>query len=84
MELDRESTRKTARKTARKTDQYTLRPTPVQEQRLETVVWRGRELYNAGLQERNEAYERCGVSGVSVSCAMHSAQVPASTAVRAE
>ncbi len=73
MELHRDSTRKTYT--------YTLMPTPVQEQTLETVVWRCRDRYNAGLQERKEAYERCGVS---VTFAMHSAQLPAIKEVRPE
>jgi putative transposase len=65
----------------RKTDTYKLMPTPVQEQTLETVWWRGRERDTAGLQERNEAYERCGVS---VPFALQSAQVPAIKEVRPE
>jgi hypothetical protein len=35
-----------------KTFKYKLIPTPEQQGTLETVVWRCRELYNAGLQER--------------------------------
>ena len=38
--------------TVRKTFKYKLMPTPEQEQALEIVLWRCRELYNAGLQER--------------------------------
>src|SRR5690349_1290073 len=73
MELHRGSTRKTYK--------YKLMPTPLQEQTLETVLWRCRELYNAGLQERKEAYERCGTS---VTFAMQSAQLPAIKAARPE
>jgi hypothetical protein len=45
------------------------------------VVWRCRALYNAGLQERNAAWERCRYC---VSFAMQSAQLPANKAVRPE
>jgi len=65
----------------RKTYKYKVMPTPVQERMLEMVLWRCRELYNAGLQERKEAYERCGVS---VTFAMQSAQLPAIKEVRPE
>jgi hypothetical protein len=34
----------------RKTFKYKLIPTPEQERALEAVLWRCRELYNAGLQ----------------------------------
>jgi putative transposase len=45
----------------RKTYTYKLKPTPAQEQAMEFVVRRCRELYNAALQERKEAWEhRCG------------------------
>jgi putative transposase len=57
-----------------KTFKYKLLPTPEQERTLETVLWRCRELYNAGLEERKLAWERCRVS---VSFAMQSAQLPA-------
>src|SRR5215472_2789084 len=69
------------RRRARKTVQYKLMPTPEQEQALATVVWRCRELYNAGLQERKAAWEQCGVS---VTFALHSAQLPAIKEVRPE
>jgi IS605 OrfB family transposase len=65
----------------RKTYKYKLMPTPEQERTLETIVWRCRELSNAGLQERKAAYERCGVS---VTFAMQSAQLPAIKEVRPE
>ena len=39
----------------RKTFKYKLNPTPEQERALATVVWRCRELYNAGLEERKAA-----------------------------
>jgi putative transposase len=63
----------------RKTYKYKLMPTPEQEQTLATVLWRCRELYNAGLEERKAAWEKCGVS---VTCAMQSAQLPAIKEVR--
>jgi hypothetical protein len=65
----------------RKTFKYKLLPTPEQERMLETVVWRCRELSNAGLEERKAAWERCGVS---VTFAMQSAQLPAIKEVRQE
>ena len=57
----------------RKTYKYKLMPTPEQERVLESVLWRCRELYNAGLEERKAAWEQCRVS---VSFAMQSAQLP--------
>jgi putative transposase len=65
----------------RKTFKYKLMPTPEQERTLETVVWRCRELYNAGLEERKAAWQRCRVG---VSFAMQSAQLPAIKQVRPE
>jgi putative transposase len=52
---------------------------PAQERMLATVVWRGRELYNAGLQERTAAWMQCRVC---VRVALQSAQLPAIKAVR--
>jgi putative transposase len=63
----------------RKTFKYKLVPTPEQQRALETVLWRCRELYNAGLQERKAAWERCRTS---VTFAMQSAQLPAIKEVR--
>src|SRR5215472_15079233 len=63
----------------RKTFKYQLMPTPEQEQALATVLWRCRELYNAGLQERKAAWEQCRVC---VSFAMQSAQLPGIKEVR--
>jgi putative transposase len=65
----------------RKTYKYKLMPTPVQQRTLATVLWCCRELYNAGLQERKEAWEKCGVC---VTFAMQSAQLPAIKQVRPE
>jgi putative transposase len=65
----------------RKTYKYKLLPTPEQERTLATVVWRCRELYNAGLQERKAVWEK---RRVSVTFAMQSAQLPAIKAVSPE
>jgi putative transposase len=56
-------------------------PTPEQERTLATVVWRCRELYNAGLQERTAAWER---RRVCVRFATQSAQLTAIKVVRPE
>src|SRR6476646_7414919 len=63
----------------RKTFKYRLMPTPEQERVLEQVLWRCRELYNAGLEERKRAWEK---GHVSVSFAMQSAQLPGIKEVR--
>jgi putative transposase len=60
--------------TVRKTFKYKLKPTPQQEQAMEFVLQCCRELYNAGLQERREAWQKCGVS---ITVAGQSAQLPA-------
>jgi putative transposase len=65
----------------RKAFKYKLKPTPEQEQTLAFVARRCRELYNAALQERKEARQRCGVS---VTEAMQSVQLPAVKEVRPE
>jgi putative transposase len=65
--------------TVRKTYKYKLKPTPQQEQAMAFVVRRCRELYNAALQERKEAWEK---HGVSVTVASQSAQLPEIKAVR--
>ena len=66
---------------ARKTFTYHLLPTPEQAWALQTVVWRCRELYNAGLQARKAAWEQCRVC---VTFAMQSAQLPGIKEVRPE
>jgi putative transposase len=60
---------------------YQPMPTPEQERTLETVVWRCRELYNAGLEERKAACETCHIA---LGFAMQSAQLPNIKAVRPE
>jgi putative transposase len=67
--------------TIHKTFKYKLTPSPAHAQVLEEVLWRCRELYNAGLEERNAAWERCHVS---VNFAMQSAQLPGIKEVRPE
>jgi putative transposase len=57
----------------RKTDKYKLAPTAEQEGTLAVVLRRCRELYNAGLQERREAWQQ---RGVSITAASQSAQSP--------
>src|SRR5215472_2912221 len=67
--------------TVRKTYKYKLVPTAEQERALAFVLRRCRELYNAGLQERRDAWQRCGVS---ITAATQSAQLPAIKEVRPE
>jgi len=67
--------------TVRKTFKYKLKPTPQQERAMEFVVRRCHELYNAALQERRDAWHKCGVR---VTLAGQSAQLPAIKAVRPE
>jgi putative transposase len=65
----------------RKTYNYKLVPTAQQEQALAYVVRCCRELYNAALQERRDAWQRCGIS---ITAASQSAQLPAIKEVRPE
>jgi putative transposase len=65
----------------RKTYTYQLLPTPEQARTLAMVLWRCRERYNAGPQERKAAWEK---RGVCVTFAMQSAQLPAIKEVRPE
>ena len=65
----------------RKTYNYRLKPTPEQEQVMEFVLRRCRERYNAALEERREAWLKCGVS---VTEAQQSAQLPDIKEVRPE
>jgi putative transposase len=48
--------------TCRKTYKEKFRPTPAQERELERVLWRCRDLYNAALEQRITAWQRCHVS----------------------
>jgi putative transposase len=63
------------------TFKYKLKPTPEQERAMESVVRRCRELCNAGLREREEAWQKCGVS---ITAANQSAQLPDIKEVRPE
>src|SRR5215469_10097135 len=65
----------------RKTFKYKLQPTAKQEGTMAFVLRRCRELYNAGLQERRDAWQ---MRGVSVTVASQSAQLPAIKDVRPE
>jgi putative transposase len=70
-----------AARSIRKAFKYKLKPTPMQEQALTFVARRCRELYNAALEERREAWQKCGMH---VTEAMQSAQLPAIKEVRPE
>lgn len=65
--------------TVRKTFKYKLLPTPTHERTLAFVVRRCGELDNAALQERRDAWQKCGVS---LTVASQSAQLPAIKEVR--
>jgi transposase len=60
---------------------FRLYPTKKQIGTLEWTLRRCKELYNAALQERREAYQKCGVS---VSYRMQADQLPAIKQIRAE
>jgi putative transposase len=64
-----------------KTFKYKLCPTPEQERTMAFVLRRCRELYNAALQERRDAWQKCSTS---ITCARQSAQLPAIKALRPE
>jgi len=59
---------------ARKTFQYRLYPTPAQVAALDVILWRCRDLYNAGLQERREAWR---LAHKSLSCFEQINELPA-------
>src|SRR5690242_7298039 len=46
----------------RKTFKYRLKPTPDQERLLERTLMLCRQVYNAAIGERREAWRMCGVS----------------------
>jgi putative transposase len=60
---------------------FRLYPTKKQAGKLEWMLRRCKELYNAALQERRDAYKRCGVS---VSYPMQAEQLPAIKHLREE
>ncbi len=57
----------------RKSYKYKLRPTPEQARVLDATLWRCRDLYNAGLEQRIWAYRACGVT---VTHAQQEAELP--------
>jgi putative transposase len=65
----------------RKTFKYKLLPTDDQEQKMAFVLRRCRELYNAALQERRDAWQKCHKS---ITCAHQSTELPAIKEVRPE
>jgi putative transposase len=65
----------------RKTYKYKLKPAPEQERVMEFVLRRCCELYNAALQERRDAWQKCRIS---ITLANQSAQLPAVKEVRPE
>jgi putative transposase len=67
--------------TLRKTFKYKLKPTAEQEQAMAFVLRRCRELYNAALEERREAWQKCGVTIREYD---QSAQLPAIKEARPE
>lgn len=64
----------------RKTFQYRICPTPSQEAALDLTIWRCRELYNACLEERREAYRH----SASVNRYSQQRQLPGVKEVRPE
>jgi len=67
--------------TVSKTFKYKLKPTPEQERAMVFVVRHCRELYNAAVQERKEAWQKCGVN---ITVAQQSTQLPDIKEVRPE
>src|SRR5262245_1506359 len=67
--------------TIRKTFKYKHHPTAEQEGNMAFVLRRCRELYNAALHERRDAWQKCGVS---ITAAGQSAELPAVKVVRPE
>src|SRR5712691_1597316 len=65
----------------RKTFKYKLKATPKQEQAMAFVLRRCHELYNAALQERRDAWQKCRVS---LTTASQSSQLPEIKDVRPE
>lgn len=65
----------------RRTFKYRLYPTPCQVSALDTVLWRCRELYNACLEERREAYR---MAGKTVTYYEQKRQLPGIKSIRPE
>jgi putative transposase len=51
-----------AEQTTRKSYKYKLKPTPDQAHLLERTVMLCRQVYNAAIGERREAWRKCGVT----------------------
>ena len=81
MEYQSEMGEQTPIATVRKTFKYKLLPTPEQEQTMAFVLRRCRELYNAALQERRDAWQKCHKN---ITCTHQSAELPAIKDVRPE
>ena len=77
--MDEQTVRKTFKDKFEDKFKYKFKPTPEQEQALAFVLRRCRELYNAALQERRDAWRTCGVS---VTFARQSAHLPGVQEVR--
>ncbi len=71
--IERQNKVKMDTRTVRKTFKYKLKLTLEQEQAMAFVLRRCHELTNAGLQERREAWQKCGVN---ITAASQSAQLP--------
>jgi REP element-mobilizing transposase RayT len=77
--IKRQSKTSMDEQTVRKSFKYKLKPTPAQEQALAFVLRRCRELYNAALEERRDAWQKCGVS---ITATGQSAELPGVKEVR--
>src|SRR5438876_11654214 len=58
----------------RKAFKYRLYPTRAQAEELDRILWRCRELYNAAVYQRREAYHVCGIG---VTYCMQQNELPA-------
>jgi putative transposase len=62
-----------AEQTVRKTFKFNLKPTPQQERMLDRTLMLCRQVYSAAIEERREAWRKCGVS---VGYYQHKAELP--------
>jgi putative transposase len=81
MEYPTEMSEPSALGCVRKTFKYKLLPTDEQEQTMAFVLRRCRELYSAALQERRDAWQKCGVG---ISGAHQSTELPDIKDIRPE
>ena len=51
-----------AEQTVRKTFKFKVKPTPEQERMLARTLMLCRHVYNAAIEERREAWRKCGIS----------------------